>query len=153
MYLRERGGGIICIPRAHQIPAARENIKRSRWQRRRIRMGDGIRRNKHNEIGTQIARVSARSNWEKEQVSKFLEQRGASECSKRGRRDLPCCANAAWVETWERWGDLASLSVLHVVIGAHMRQSVRPQEQKRRERRRAAPVPLRVPGRHESQMS
>ena len=41
-------------------------------------MGDGIRRNKHNEIGTQIARVSARSNWEKEQVSKFLEQRGAS---------------------------------------------------------------------------
>ena len=48
-------------------------------------MGDGIRRNKHNEIGTQIARVSARSNWEKEQVSKFLEQRGASECSKRGR--------------------------------------------------------------------
>ena len=41
-------------------------------------MGDGIRRNKHNEIGTQIARVSARSNWEeKEQVSKFLEQRSA----------------------------------------------------------------------------
>ena len=64
-------------------------------------MGDGIRRNKHNEIGTQIARVSARSNWEKEQVSKFLEpERG--ECSKRGRRDLPCCANAAGVETWER---------------------------------------------------
>ena len=93
-------------------------------------MGDGIRRNKHNEIGTQIARVSARSNWEKEQVSKFLEQRGASAVREGGRRDLPCCANAAWAETWERWGDLASLSVLHVVIGAHMRQPGRRKKER-----------------------
>ena len=67
-----------------------------------IRMGDGIRRNKHNEIGTQIARVSARSNWEKEQVSKFLEQRGASAVREGVEISRVVQTPPAWAEAWER---------------------------------------------------